>query len=489
MHYLVQLEKILDEYIEESKIRHNKYNNDIVIKDLYEALLERLKKDNYEEIKDDKIGIALIMSIIYSDDKYLNELYRILINISVDEESQNEFQRLIDKITIDYNIVCKEIEILKSQISEHQKQVSSANIVKLSLKNKKPLRIDKYDFRHIINIIDYYKQTGKISAKEEILIINEFKLYNRGLLLTNASDKEKKYFEALHDEIPNILNTGFHAYIDPKDDEIDIDDKSKSKVDSYVNTLFTIIKEDSCTDIIGEIEKYQDYYKLDNEEYQYMLVSLLDKFFFELHFYYQSLMDISIYNNSEDRPVAVNNYYKILDKYLILFGYYSEFYKNLTLDEIEVEDVSEDFIEKGNKELIFSHSEIDVTKAKVFKDMRNIPFEYYDRVLRLLTMYKNNTIPYKEIKRIRIKNLANYIELKDDQVRIVIKHVKDNIYVVLGLFAKKDDNDPTRYDIIVKRKTPDISTPAKQKAEMELAKKYEIELSDLVEKRARKGNR
>ena len=489
MDYYYELEKLLDKYIEESKVRFSKYQEMLTLKDLYSELLAKLKKDNYDEIKKNKIGISLLLNMLYSDDKYINDLYRIMLNVNVDEQSRDDFQLLVNHIEADYLNVCSDLNDITNQIYEHKNQVSTANIVKLAFKNQQPLKMNKYDFHNIIKIVEYYKKNGQITAKEAILFINEFKTYNRRLLLANANGKEKKYFETLHDEIPNILNAGFHAYIDPKDDEIDIDDKSKTKIDSYVKTIFDIIKEDSCNDIIGEIKKYYDYYKFDSEEYKYMLVLILDKLFLELHFYYQSLLDLSIYTNSEDRPVAVNNYYKTLDKYLTLFGYYGEFNKSIRLDEITIENVTEDFFGNNDKELIFAHSEIDVTKAKIFKDMRNIPFEYYDRVLRLLTMYKNNTIPYKEIKRIRIKANSNYFELKDDQIRIILKHVKDNIYVVLGLFAKKDDNDPMRYDIIVKRKIPDISTSEKQNVEIELSQKYEEELSQLVEKRARKGNR
>jgi hypothetical protein len=47
------------------------------------------------------------------------------------------------------------------------------------------------------------------------------------------------------------------------------------------------------------------------------------------------------------------------------------------------------------------------------------------------------------------KALKGYIELRYDQVRIILKHIKDNIYNVYGVFAKKDDNDVNMYKTIV----------------------------------------
>jgi len=121
--------------------------------------------------------------------------------------------------------------------------------------------------------------------------------------------------------------------------------------------------------------------------------------------------------------------------------------------------------------------------------MKNIPYEYYNRVYDLLTTYKNNTIPKNQIKKIDIRGLSSYTELKDDQVRIIIKHVKDNVYAVMGLFAKKGNNDPVMYKTIVSRLLPDVSTAEKLNKELELSKSFEEELSRLVIQKSRKGNR
>ena len=36
-------------------------------------------------------------------------------------------------------------------------------------------------------------------------------------------------------------------------------------------------------------------------------------------------------------------------------------------------------------------------------------------------------------------------ELRNDQIRIIYSHIKDNYYKIDGVFVKKDDNDLKRY--------------------------------------------
>ena len=70
--------------------------------------------------------------------------------------------------------------------------------------------------------------------------------------------------------------------------------------------------------------------------------------------------------------------------------------------------------------------------------MGSIPKEYYSRVYELIDNFINGTNAPGEIKPLSNNKRAKGIfELKDDQVRIVFKHIKDNIYNIIGAFAKK----------------------------------------------------
>ena len=125
--------------------------------------------------------------------------------------------------------------------------------------------------------------------------------------------------------------------------------------------------------------------------------------------------------------------------------------------------------------------------------MSVIPYENYQEIYDLLMNFKNGNISNKMIKTIHNanKNAKNdgYKELKSDDIRIIIKHLRENIYCVVGVFIKKANNEPTMCRKIMNRMIPDISTEEKLTTQLELSKMYEEELSELVEEKARTNGR
>ena len=80
-------------------------------------------------------------------------------------------------------------------------------------------------------------------------------------------------------------------------------------------------------------------------------------------------------------------------------------------------------------------------------------------------------------------------ELKDDQVRIFLKHVKDNVFCVFGVFAKKTNNDIRAYRTICNRSIPDVSTQEKLNQEIALGNILLNDLRKVVSTRGRKSTR
>ena len=68
------------------------------------------------------------------------------------------------------------------------------------------------------------------------------------------------------------------------------------------------------------------------------------------------------------------------------------------------------------------------------------------------------------------------MELKDDQVRIVMKHTTNNIYCVMGVFAKKANNDRKMYRTMCNRTVTDIITTN------DIDERYLIQLAVSAEK-------
>lgn len=122
--------------------------------------------------------------------------------------------------------------------------------------------------------------------------------------------------------------------------------------------------------------------------------------------------------------------------------------------------------------------------------MDSVPYEYYDTVLELINNFISGKNTSGELKRLKSnKKLVGFMELKYDQVRIVFKHIKNNIYNVVGVFTKKANNDMTMYQTMANRMIPDVTTEEKLNKQLELGEITLKQLTDLVEVKRRKGTR
>lgn len=122
--------------------------------------------------------------------------------------------------------------------------------------------------------------------------------------------------------------------------------------------------------------------------------------------------------------------------------------------------------------------------------MDYIPREYYSRVYELIDNFINGTNAPGEIKPLsNNKRAKGVFELKDDQVRIVFKHIKDNIYNIIGAFAKKTNNDTTMYQTMFSRMIPDVSTEEKLAKQLEIGYLTNKQLKELLLTKGRKGTR
>ena len=129
--------------------------------------------------------------------------------------------------------------------------------------------------------------------------------------------------------------------------------------------------------------------------------------------------------------------------------------------------------------------------AKVYDTfMDNVPYEYYNTVLELINNFINGQSANGEVKHLKKDgNSVGFMELRSDQVRIVFKHIKNNIYNVVGVFAKKANNDMTMYQTMANRMIPDVTTEEKLNKQLELGEITLKQLTDLVEVKRRKGTR
>lgn len=470
-----KLIELLNNYIEENKKLKEKFNKKRTNQTLYEELITTLKEQPIEE---SKIFVPILLNTIYGNNIYVDEFYSILLKSNKEEELRN----FISKLENEYKELKQENNQLNLRILRNSEIVSSAYRTRKSLSLNTEILNSKNDVFNVKKIINYYGISGVISTREEILLINEIETHNRRVATKHGSKKDQDYTESLYSEIPNILTIGFQEH-----DKIEVSKERKTTLDKFVKEIINLIDHIEKEQIIKLIENYQKY-NLDNNEYNYIITNVLDTYLEELTTLYTLLLDKTVYRDKDSRTEIVKNYYDVLNKYLIIQNYYTSELEYTPEDDDDTETKNIDY--QQEKRLIYSHSNTNMNKARLISDMSDIPYEYYDRVYDLITRFKNGTIGIKEFKALTShRKFRGHLELRYDQVRIILKHISGNIYNILGVFAKKTNNDMTMYGRIINRMIPDVDTNKKLEIQLELATRTEKELENLVKEKGRKGTR
>lgn len=470
-----KLVEILNRYTEEYMNLKNEYYQKRTIQTLYEELLQLLSDYKNEE---NKLAISVLLDTIYGNNIYIDEFYQLLLQDDVEQ-----MKKFIEKVNKDYIDLKNNNKTLKIRISRSFDIYQSAKRVKVSLKYKTPISDSKNDICNVKKIISYYEVSGVISSREELLLINEIELHNRKIETTKRNySNEKEYTEALYNEIPNILNIGYQEH-----DIIEVSHDRKNSLDKFANEIIALLPHINLEEIEELLESYKKY-NIDNSEYNYIIVKVLDSQLEELITLYQLLIDKKVYSKRKARMDVIKEYYQTLEKYLIIRNCYNK--SNEYIVEEDTSSLETEEKETDKKTLIYSRTDANITKSKLISDMSDISYEYYENIYDLLMGFKDGRIGNKKIKTIQVGNKSQgHIELKDDNIRIVLKHVKDNIYNVLGVLIKKANNDMSGYRIICNRATPDISTLDKLKRQLELSEITEKELYKLVQEKGRKNGR
>jgi len=319
---------ILNKYIEQNKKLKEEKENLISKISLYEELLNLLKLDN-SSLLENSIMFSILLETIYNNRIYSQELYEILIQQPL---NQKYYIIFIKKVEKDYQEIKETLNNLKEQINRNRYKLSSAYNVRFSL-SKNISILKSYDIPNVIDIINYFELAGIISNKEAILLINEIELYNRRIKIDKASLTEQNYTDSLYGEIPNIIMAGFQEH-----DVIEVHPSKKDTLDKFAKEIKNMIKYLEKDQIIGSIEIYQKY-NLEINEYNYLIVKLLDEYLDELMGQYQLMLDKDIHTNKSrgERIETIKDYYNALEIYLILKTYYEKINEYI-IDEREEEN-------------------------------------------------------------------------------------------------------------------------------------------------------
>lgn len=369
--------------------------------------------------------------------KYFRERHRL-------EVSQYDINKLIQTVNTDLFI-------------ENQ---NKPNIRENIIKSKKILSALKYYQIISPELFEYIKlrlQKEAISDRRIIEIMEFVKIRNANILKRNNKDALSSSDLYI---ILNMLNLGY--------EEITIPEVPNSE---EIDRLLPSILEYLSDNRIIKMKEVFHLERLGIDELRYLyskaLSYLQDKLF--------NLIEIlKVKDFYFDIPTLqeIKTEYKLLSQNYILIR--NELDK-LTLPKEEVLDNTS--INCVNSLYYSTNNMEEPQKCYFIRDLVGLREESLDAVLKLLEDFKKGITS-------RIKYLASpsgYFELKDDQIRIVLKQIDHNSYSVQGVFIKKSDNEPEKYSNLCNRPCALINPEYSQRVE-------EIYLSYIDESK-RKGTR
>lgn len=168
------------------------------------------------------------------------------------------------------------------------------------------------------------------------------------------------------------------------------------------------------------------------EDIEYIYKSLLNIYIKEEQEAISSL-NSKTYADEELRELAVLYYKEARDKYDLILEKYNK-YKAMKQEKLEAR-------QEVVNEILFLDKQ-GSGKIYLFDDIKFITKENYDRVITLMKDFRVGIIKPDKIKPLQdFEKTSKLYELKDDQVRIIYRNVKEKVYLFIGVVVKKDTKD------------------------------------------------
>ena len=337
------------------------------------------------------------------------------------------------------------------------------------LKRKKNLSLAVYNsltYRQLVkpNIMSFIRdELENYGLKDvEIMKINEkIKIHNSNIMRYQKNSLRSDDFAL----ILEMLNHGIESYpkvLVDKSDELDIvASKLKKVIDS---DPLSLIKDNL------ELEAmYQNIYN--EEEIKYLYTELLRHCQNRLFDLIQVLKNKEYYYDIEVLQVIKTDYKVLMEKILYLR-------EKLNILSLDKDELMEETIEEDINKLYYSSNSLEPNKCYFLKDIESIREESLERIADLLTSFKKGD--NLNIKALYSKT-GNFIEIKDDQIRIILQPINNHLYSMMGVFIKKSDNLRETYRNIFNRPLAEVND--------EYSLLVEEIFKDYVKENARKGRR
>ena len=405
------------------------------------ALLIEEEKIYEEAINDLETGYLSKIS-----QKLLYDKYRIYL-------TKGNSEKMLNTLKTDLFVINEKLTILK------RKKVSSLAVYN-ALSYRQLIKPNLMSF-----IRDELENYGLNDV--EIMKINEkIKIHNSNIMHYQKNSLRSDDFKI----ILEMLNHGIEYYPKVKVDRSNDLDLVAAKLKKVIDgDPLSLIKDNLDLETM-----YQNIYS--EEEIKYLYTELLRHSQNRLFDLIQVLKNKEYYYDIEALQAIKTDYKVLIEKILFLrdkincLSMHKD--ENITYEQEKI--VAEDV----NK-LYYSSNSFEPSKCYFMKDIESIREESLERIADLLDSFKKGET--LNIKALSSNKKESFIEIKDDQIRIVLQPINNHLYSVMGVFIKKSDNLRDTYRNIFNRPVADVND--------EFSLLVEEIFKDYVKENARKGTR
>lgn len=479
-----------------------KYN----VSDVKELLYLEIKKHFYDvdrskKLKDEVSILNDIYDILSSDVDTINDEIagiEALLHLVYDDVTASKMDSIIRNYvaTFKYSDVLEDkqkslnnFKLIRRQIYENmrEKSIENSQLFKSTFFRKD--KIDKYK-----QFLRYIENDGFIADKDLELFVDFLKSKDvpfqniLGIIeaiKTNHLSKKDEFSKKVNYNMLNMFKAKFDKF------EIsDLDEYQFREHDPLINLVIDLFRKNEIDSLLLLLPSLSDQ-NLSLEEYDYIFKNIFNNIIDILQENIDEIDDIESYK--ELGVITCEEYYRNFQNYKIITAlYYKEREKYFKNDELKEENLieSNDNEDKPNR-IIYLRAN-NSSESYLERDiLKNIPQELYDDIIRLLEDLKNGTLLKRNTKGFTSNNkLKGFKELKEDQLRVIYKNIGSDIFVILGAFQKKRDNDRSTCIKVVSRYNPNKFEDEKRiNDELNETLNMESELYQKLRVAARKGSR
>lgn len=399
---------------------------------------------------------------------YLNEQIFLYKQIIEDLE-QNKISKIAQKVIYEkyrYELTKYNTQIFLKTIKTDLNILKRRLSIYIEKRKKCRLVVNCLEYKQIIYnyLMDFIKEElskENIVGVELIKTFEEIKKHN----LMIRFDKKISTYDL--SQVSNMLNMGFED-IEIKYIEV------TPKVQQQIKQIINLLDSNSFTSVMASWEL--QYFSL--EEQDYILKVVLKHYQDKIEDLINILKDEEFYFDIETLKTIKKEYQVYLERYLFVRNNLDNIKENKEENNIDNTNYLEPLVEitQANN-LYYATNEIEPEKSYFVRDLLKIREESLESILELINDFKNGDI--SKIK--YLNNDMRLLELKDDQIRIILKRIDSNNYSVQGVFIKKKDSDPKTYSNINNRPLASIDD--------EYSREVENYYMDYIENNKRSGSR